>query len=73
MRSLVSPVMFEEEDTELMELAIEREDKYPFLRPSSASLDLMDRSERVISEWKNMDFDERIQVDPTYINRIFTN
>ncbi|MEG4997821.1 hypothetical protein [Microcoleus sp. B4-D4] len=67
-----SPVSFEEEDTELVELAIapEDEDKYPFVRPSSAPADLMDRPGRVIAEWENMDFDERIQADPTYIDRV---
>lgn len=41
----VSPVLFEDEDTELVELAIqaEDEDKYSFVRPSSAPADLMDR------------------------------
>lgn len=68
----VSVVLFEDEDTELVELAIgpEDEDKYPFVRPSSAPADLMDRPGRVIGEWENMDFDERIQADPTYIDRV---
>jgi hypothetical protein len=68
----VSPVLFEEEDTGLVELAIapEDEEKYPFVRPCSAAGDLMDRPGRVISEWENMDFDERIQADPTYIDRV---
>jgi hypothetical protein len=30
----------------------------------------MDRPGRVIEEWENMDFDERIQADPTYIDRV---
>jgi hypothetical protein len=30
----------------------------------------MDRPGRVISEWENMDFDERIHADPTYIDRV---
>jgi hypothetical protein len=30
----------------------------------------MDRSGRVIGEWENMDFDEGIQADPTYIDRV---
>jgi len=70
--AIVSPVLFEEEDTGLVELAIapEDEDKYPFVCPSRAPADLMDRPGRVITEWKNMDFDERIQADSTYINRI---
>ena len=68
----VSPVLFEDEDTELVELAIAPDDegKYPFVRPSSAPADLMDRPGRVIGEWENMDFDERIQADPTYIDRV---
>lgn len=68
----VSPVLFEDEDTELVELAIAPEDegKYPFVRPRSAPADLMDRPGRVIGEWENMDFDERIQADPTYIDRV---
>ncbi|MEQ9671187.1 hypothetical protein [Coleofasciculus sp. G2-EDA-02] len=69
---IVEPDLFEEEDTELVELAIasEDEDKYPFVRPSSAPADLMDRPGRAIAQWENMDFDERIQADPTYIDRI---
>jgi len=69
---IVNPVLFEEEDTRLVELAItpEDENKYPFVCPSSAPADLMDRPGRVITEWENMDFDERIQADSTYINRI---
>ncbi|MGL4377753.1 MAG: hypothetical protein ACRCT1_15040 [Microcoleaceae cyanobacterium] len=68
----VSPVGFEDEDTELVELVIapEDEDKYPFVRPSSVPADLMDRPGRIIGEWENMDFDERIQTDPTYIDRV---
>jgi hypothetical protein len=70
--AIASPVLFEEEDTGLVELAIapEDEEKYPFVRPSSAPADLMDRPGRVIGEWENMDFDERIQADPTYIDRV---
>ncbi|OCQ91075.1 hypothetical protein BCD67_21870 [Oscillatoriales cyanobacterium USR001] len=70
--AIVSPVGFKDEDTELVELAIapEDEDKYPFVRPTSAPADLMDRPGRVIGEWENMDFDERIQADPTYIDRV---
>jgi hypothetical protein len=30
----------------------------------------MDRPGRVITEWENMDFDERVQADPTYIDRV---
>jgi hypothetical protein len=51
--AIVSPVLFEEEDTGLVELAIvapEDEDKYPFVRLSSAPADLMDRLGRVIEE-----------------------
>jgi hypothetical protein len=50
---IVNPVMFEEEDTGLVELAIEPEDedKYPFVCPSSDPADLMDRPGRVIAEW----------------------
>ena len=68
----VNPALFEDEDTELVELAIapEDEDKYPFVRPRSAPADLMDRPGRVITEWENMDFDERVQADPTYIDRV---
>ena len=64
--AIASPVLFEEEDTGLVELAIglEEEDKYSFVRPSSAPADLMDRLGRIIGEWENMDFDERIQADP---------
>ncbi|MEG4911637.1 hypothetical protein [Microcoleus sp. B7-D4] len=70
--TIASPVSFEEEDTELVELAIapEYEDKYSFVRTSSAPADLMDRPGMVIREWENMDFYERIQADPTYIDRI---
>ena len=70
--AIASPVSFEEEDTGLVELAIAPadEDKYSFVRPSSAPADLMDRPGMVIREWENMDFDERIQADPTYIDRI---
>lgn len=70
--TIVNPALFEDEDTELVELAIapEDEDKYPFVRPSSAPADLMDRPGRIIEEWENMDFDERIQADPTYIDRV---
>ncbi|MCL1472065.1 hypothetical protein LAY57_15475 [Argonema antarcticum A004/B2] len=48
--AMVSPVLFEDEDTGLVELAIgpEDEDKYPFVRPSSAPADLMDRPGRTI-------------------------
>lgn len=51
-------------------LAPEDEDKYSFVRTSSAPADLMDRPGMVIREWENMDFYERIQADPTYIDRI---
>ena len=39
--AIASPVLFEEEDTGLVELAIapEDENKYPFVRPSSAPVD----------------------------------
>ena len=70
---IFNPVLFEEEDTGLVELAIvapEDEDKYPFVRPSSAPADVMDRPGRIITEWENMDFDEQIQADPKYIDRI---
>jgi hypothetical protein len=30
----------------------------------------MDRAGRIIGEWENMDFDERIQADSTYIDRV---
>lgn len=72
--AIVSPVLFEHEDTELVELAIEPEDedKYLFVRPSSDPADLMDGLGRAIAQWENvdMDFDERIQADPTYIDRV---
>lgn len=70
--AIASPVSFEEEDTGLVELAVapENEDKYPFVRPSSAPADLMDRPGRAIAQWENMEFDERIQADPTYIDRV---
>ncbi|MEJ6485390.1 hypothetical protein N0Y54_29465 [Nostoc punctiforme UO1] len=70
--TIASPVSFGEEDTELVELASapEDEDKYSFVRTSSAPADLMDRPGMVIREWENMDFYERIQADPTYIDRI---
>lgn len=70
--AIASPDLFEDEDTGLVELVIEPEDedKYPFVRPSSAPADLMDRPGRIIAEWEAMDFDERIQADPTYIDRI---
>lgn len=70
--AIASPVLLEDEDTGLVELAIapDDEDKYPFIRPSSVPADLMDRPGRVIGEWENMDFDERIQADPTYIDRV---
>jgi len=50
---IVNPVLFEDENTGLVELAIalEDENKYPFVRPSSAPADLMDRPGRVIGEW----------------------
>ncbi len=51
---IVNPVLFEEEDTGLVELAIiapEDEDKYLFVCPSSGPADLMDRPGRVIGEW----------------------
>lgn len=58
-----------------MELAIapEHEDKYSFVPPSSAPADLMDRLGRAIrltaryaiAQWENMNFDEKIQADPT--------
>ncbi|MEG4408391.1 hypothetical protein [Microcoleus sp. MON2_D5] len=69
---IFNPVFFEEEDTGLVELAIapEDENKYPFVCFSSAPADLMDRPGRVITEWENMDFDEPIQADSTYINKI---
>lgn len=65
---IFNPVLFEEEDTGLVELAIapEDEDKYPFVPSSSAPADLIDRPGRVIGEWENMGFDERVQADPTY-------
>ena len=71
--AIASPVSFEEEDTGLVELAIatEDEDKYSFVRPSSDPADLMDRPGRVIVEWENMNFDERIQTDPSYIERVY--
>ncbi|HSF74341.1 MAG TPA: hypothetical protein VLA84_11135 [Microcoleus sp.] len=70
--AIISPVLFEEEDTGLVELAIEPEDedKYPFVRPSSAQADLMHRPGRAITQWENMDFDERMEADPTYIDRV---
>ncbi len=48
--AIVSPVMFEEEDTGLVELAIEwkNEGKYPFICPSSDRANLMDRPGRAI-------------------------
>jgi len=51
--AIVNPVLFEEEDTGLVELAIDPEDenKYPFVCPSSDPADLMDRPGRVIGEW----------------------
>jgi hypothetical protein len=55
---------------ELAIVAPEDEDKYPFVRPSSAPADVMDRPGRIITEWENMDFDEQIQADPKYIDRI---
>ena len=50
--TIVNPALFEDEDTELVELAIapEDEDKYPFVRPSSAPADLMDRLGRAIAD-----------------------
>jgi hypothetical protein len=50
--TIVNPALFEDEDTELVELAIapEDEDKYPFVRPSSAPADLMDRPGRAIAD-----------------------
>ena len=47
---IVNPVLFEQEDTELVELAIapEDENKYPFVCPSSAPADLMHRPGRAI-------------------------
>jgi hypothetical protein len=50
---IVNPVLFEEEDSGLVELAIapEGENKYPFVCPSSGPADLMDRPGRVIGEW----------------------
>lgn len=59
---IASPVSFEEEDTGLVELATapEDEDKYPFVRPRIAPADLMDRLGRIIVEWENIDFNERI-------------
>ena len=55
--AIASPDLFEDEDTGLVELAI-------------AATDLMDRQGRLTGEWENMDFDEQIQADPTYINRL---
>lgn len=68
--SVVSPVLFEEEDTGLVEFAITQkdEDKYPFVCVSSAPADLMDKPGRVMGEWENMDFNEPIQADATYID-----
>jgi hypothetical protein len=70
--AIVSAVLFEEEDTGLVEFTIAPEDKnkYPSVHPSSDPVDLMDRPGKAIAEWKNMDFDERIQADPTYIDRV---
>jgi hypothetical protein len=79
--AIASPVLFEEEeDTGLVELAIDPEDKdkYSSVRPSSAPADLMDRPGRAIrltaryksAQWENMNLDERIQADPTYIDRV---
>ncbi len=50
--AIASAVLFEDEDTGLVELAIapEDEDKYPFVRPSSDPADLMDRPGRIIGE-----------------------
>jgi hypothetical protein len=31
----------------------------------------MDRPGKVIVEWENMNFDERIQTDPSYIERVY--
>jgi len=68
--AIVSPVLFKEEDTGLVELAIapEDENKYPLVHPSSAPVDYTDRLGRAIAQWENvdMDFDERFQADPTY-------
>ena len=53
--TIASPVSFEEDDTGLVELAIapEDEEKYPFVCPSSAQPDLMDRpeSDRTMGEY----------------------
>jgi hypothetical protein len=72
--AIVSPVLFEKEDTGLVELAIapEDENKYPFVHPSSDLVDYMDRLGRAIAQWENvdMDFDERFQADPTYIDSV---
>ena len=72
--AIASPALFEEEDTGLVELAIapEDENKYPFVHPSSAPVDQMDRLGRAIAQWENvdMDFDERFQADLTYIDRV---
>jgi len=61
----VNPVLLEEEDTGLVELPIvapEDEDKYPFVRPSSAPADVMDRPGRITPDWADMDFNSC--VDP---------
>ena len=72
--AIVSPVLFEDEDTGLVELAIapEDENKYPFVHTSSDPVDYTDRLGRAIAQWENvdMDFDERFQADPTYIDRV---
>ncbi|AFZ10574.1 hypothetical protein Osc7112_6424 (plasmid) [Oscillatoria nigro-viridis PCC 7112] len=47
------------------------DDCYPSLHPPSDPPDLMDRPGKVIVEWENMNFDERIQADPSYIERVY--
>ncbi|WP_377481080.1 MAG: hypothetical protein P2A85_13945 [Microcoleus anatoxicus] len=50
--AIASSVLFEDEDTGLVELAIglDHEDKYSFVCPSSASADLSDRPGRAIAQ-----------------------
>ena len=72
--AIVSPVLFEEEDTGLVELAIapEDENKQPLVHTSSDPVDYTHRLGRAIAQWENvdMDFDERFQADPTYIDSV---
>jgi hypothetical protein len=72
--AILSAVLFEEEDTGLVafRIAPEDENKYPSVHPSSDPVDLMDRLRRAIAQWENvdMDFDDRFQADPTYIDRV---